>query len=353
MATALDTLQAGDRVRIQGGKNFEKFHGGMEGTILDNWPENANMRIQFDDVATSGTEPTTVAYRHLEAAPEKGGYRAGNAASSAQPAQGSAQAKVPEGPLLDEHGEFKTRQLVELHSLQGAADLNGKIGRLRKFDPNAGRWDVDVRDAGAKRLKEENLRKPTPLVVQAGLTVEELKNRGNEHFKVKEWESAAAYYSAAIDLLEEGSPKPAEGDDPKYVAVVYGNRSQCYINLCREVQGDETSSIAKEARSYAMKANIDSARAVELDPTNGKAYYRRGCAVLGMAPSASRSKEAIYYLDTALSGRASGGKDGIILPNAMRQEVSNLLDYAKRRFDAFTEMAVPDIEQCRENCRQQ
>merc|ERR1711879_718005 len=104
---------------------------------------------------------------------------------------------------------------------------------------------------------------------------------------------------------------------------------------------------------YAMKANLDSASAIDRDPTNGKAFYRRGCAMLGMAPSASRAKEAIYCLEVALSGRASGGKDGIVLPNAMRHEVTNLLDYAKRRLDACVEAAVPDVEQCRENCRQQ
>jgi len=57
-------------------------------------------------------------------------------------------------------------------------------------------------------------------------------------------------------------------------------------------------------------------------------------------------------LETALTGRASGGKDGIVLPNAMRHEVTNLLDYAKRRLDSCVEAAVPDVENCRENCRQ-
>merc|ERR1711933_95908 len=109
--------------------------------------------------------------------------------------------------------------------------------------------------------------------------------------------------------------------------------------------------IAKETRAFAMKANMDSAAAIDLDSTNGKAYYRRGCAVLGMAPSASRAKEAIYFLEIALTGRASGGKDGVVLPNAMRHEVTNLLDYAKRRLDGCIEAAVPDVEQCRENCR--
>merc|ERR1719215_1318379 len=121
--------------------------------------------------------------------------------------------------------------------------------------------------------------------------------------------------------------------------------------LCREVHGEERH-LSKEARSYAMRANMDAARAIELDPTNGKALYRRGCAVLGMAPSASRAKEAIAYLELALTGRASGGKDGIVLPNQTRAEVTNLLEYAKRRLDQCVEAAVPDVEQCRENCSQ-
>jgi len=144
---------------------------------------------------------------------------------------------------------------------------------------------------------------------------------------------------------------PPEAADPNYVSVLYGNRAQCHINLCREVHGEDKA-ISKEARGYAMRANMDASQAIELDPTNGKAYYRRGCAVLGMAPSASRAKEAIYCLEVALAGRASGGKDGIVLPNAMRNEVSGLLDYAKRRLDDCTEAAVPDVEECRENCRQ-
>jgi len=346
----LEELEAGDRVRVQGGKNFEKFHGGMEGTILENEVDNKNIRIQFDDVGCSGPEPLMVAYRHLEHAPNKGAYRAGNAAASGGPsAQGP---KEPETPMLDEHGDFVKGQLKLLSGLQGAAELNEKLGRLRRFDPNAGRWEVDVRDVGVKRLKEENLFPPPKFVAPAGLTVEEYKAKGNDFFKLKGFEWAIAYYSGAVDLIDEGDPPPAEKDDLKYQSVVLGNRSQCYINLCREVHG-EARSVGKEARMFAMRANMDSAKAIELDPTNGKCYYRRGCAVLGMAPSASRAKEAIYFLEIALKGRASGGEDGMVLPNMMRQEVTSLLEYAKRRLDACVEAAVPDVEQCRENCRQQ
>lgn len=253
---------------------------------------------------------------------------------------------------MEEHGEFTTRQLVRLHSLQGAAELNGKPGRLRKFDPNADRWEVDVRGVGSKRLKEVNLVKAPKPEVPQGLSIAELKEKGNENFKISELENAVAFYSVALDLLEDGDPKPAEAEDPKYASVLYGNRAQCNIMLCREVHGEEKA-IGKDVRAFAMRANMDAARAIELDPTNGKAYYRRGCAVLGMAPSASRSKEAIHCLEVALTGRASGGQDGIVLPNAMRHEVTSLLDYAKRRLDACVEAAVPDVEQCRENCRQQ
>lgn len=350
---ALEELNKGDRVRVQGGRNFEKFHGGMEATILENNADSKNMLLQFDDVGHAGPDPITVAYRHLEPAPEKGGYRAGHAGSAQAAGRPAAQApKEERGPMQDEHGGYSTRQLVQLHGLQSAQELNGRLGRLRKFDVNAERWEVDVREMGIKRIKEDNLRTPDPPEVPAGLTVEEYKARGNECFKSVQLEQAIAFYTASIDLLEEGEPKPPEAEDPKYISVVYSNRAQCYINLCREVHGEERH-ISREARSYAMKANMDAARAIELDQTNGKACYRRGCAMLGMAPSASRAKEAIYYLERALEGRASGGKDGMVLPNAMRHEVSNLLDYAKRRLDSCIEAAVPDVEQCRENCRQQ
>mmetsp|Transcript_105585 Transcript_105585/g.340500 ORF Transcript_105585/g.340500 Transcript_105585/m.340500 type:complete len:351 (+) Transcript_105585:118-1170(+) len=350
MARALEELEVGERVRVLGGKNFEKFHGGMEGTVVQNQPESRNLFVQFDDVGTAGAEPITVAYRHLEHAPTRGGYHV-----PAPPAAGppeSQRPQEPRGPLLDEHGDFRTKQLVQLHSLQGAQELNGKLGRLRKFDTNAERWEVDVRGGGVKRLKEANLARPSKPEVPPGLSVPELKEKGNECFKAAELERAVAYYGAALEVLEEGEPRPPEADDPKYISVLCGNRAQCYITLCREVHGEERE-IGKEARAYAMRANMDAARAIELDPTNGKAYYRRGCAVLGMAPSASRAKEAIYCIETALSGRASGGKDGVVLPNAMRHEVSGLLDYAKRRLDSCVEAAVPDVEQCRENCKQQ
>eukprot|EP00811_Abedinium_folium_P000062 NODE_10056_length_1380_cov_3.315243.p1 GENE.NODE_10056_length_1380_cov_3.315243~~NODE_10056_length_1380_cov_3.315243.p1 ORF type:complete len:207 (+),score=66.93 NODE_10056_length_1380_cov_3.315243:491-1111(+) len=205
-----------------------------------------------------------------------------------------------------------------------------------------------------RRLKEENLQTPDPPVVPEGLTLAEIKNLGNEAFKRNELELAVASYTVAIKLCE-GCPTPDEAEDPKYISVLYGNRAQCHINLCREAHGEDVvEDTGKETRRYAMLANLDASKAIEYDPTNGKAYYRRGCAVLGMAATQSRAQDAIWFLELALSGRSSGGgQDGIVLPNVIRQEVGNLLDYAKRRLDACTECAVPDIEVCREQCRNQ
>lgn len=347
----LASLPVGERVRVLGGKNFEKFHGGMEGTIVENNPESRNMKIHFDDEATSGSEPILVAYAHLEHAPDKGGYRHVKKETSKED-----NGKAKDSGFLKEHGPFSSRQLVRLHSLQGAAELNGRLGRLGNFDPTAERWQVDLRPMGEKgerkMLKEGNLQSPQKPEIPALLSIAELKERGNEHVKKWEYEEAIAFYSKAVELLEDPEiSKPPDVMDPKYFAVVLNNRAQCYMNLFRELHGQEGK--CGEARSFAMRANLDSAKSIELDPSNGKAYYRRGCAMLGMAPSASRAKEAIWHLEAAFAGRASGGKDGVVLPNAMRHEVSTVLDYAKKRLDDCTEAAVPDVDQCRENCRQQ
>lgn len=347
----LPDLVPGDRVRIQGGKNFDKFHGGMEGYILENNVEGKNMEVDFTECAPTPDKILKVAYRHLEHAPQKGGYRAGNVQAQGGTPQAQAPAE-PEGPQADEHGDFQKGQVVRINGLEKAPELNGKVGRLKTFDINAGRWNIDVRETGNKRLKPDNVFKLEKVKIDPSWSVEECKAKGNEGFKSRCLEDAICYYTAALDLCEENEELP-EAKDTKYKSVVYGNRAQCYINLAREVQGEDKS-IRKEARMLAMRANMDSATAIELDPTNGKALYRRGCAMLGMAPSASRAKEAIEHIEKALTGRASGNQqDGIVLPNAMRLECQSLLEYAKRRLDACTEAAIPDVEVCRENCRQQ
>eukprot|EP00439_Symbiodinium_sp_Y106_P037891 s4863_g4.t1 len=104
-----------------------------------------------------------------------------------------------------EHGPWKVKQLVQLQGLQSAPELNGRLGRLQKFDVHAERWEVEVRGdgGGTKRLKEANLTAFVPPVVAAGLTVAELKERGNECFKASQLEEAIAFYSAALETAEK------------------------------------------------------------------------------------------------------------------------------------------------------
>eukprot|EP00971_Amphidinium_carterae_P311740 6196069-Amphidinium_carterae.1 len=41
----ISIMQAGDRVRIQGGKNFEKFHGGMEVVAIESRPRGSSSEV--------------------------------------------------------------------------------------------------------------------------------------------------------------------------------------------------------------------------------------------------------------------------------------------------------------------
>lgn len=72
-----------------------------------------------------------------------------------------------------------------------------------------------------------------------------LKNKGNEEFKLKNYDKAISYYTEAI---------ASKGDE----AVAHTNRALCYINL----------------KKY-LEAKDDCDKALSLDPTSVKAYYRR------------------------------------------------------------------------------
>lgn len=72
----------------------------------------------------------------------------------------------------------------------------------------------------------------------------QLKTKGNDEFKNKRYDDAISYYSKAISLKED--------------AIVYSNRSQCYIN---------------QNRFFDALRDCDTS--LKLDPEYTKAYYRR------------------------------------------------------------------------------
>jgi len=84
---------------------------------------------------------------------------------------------------------------------------------------------------------------------------EEIKNRAKGSLASKNYLEARTLYSKAIAVME-GSPEAA------YSSILHANRSMCELGMNR-----------------GAEAETDAARALELDPTYVKAYYRRGMAL--------------------------------------------------------------------------
>lgn len=109
----------------------------------------------------------------------------------------------------------------------------------------------------------------TPVKTEVSAEVKEraenLKAEANEHFKKQAYDKAIELYSAAIEI----NPNP----------IYYANRSFAYFKT--------------ESLGYALN---DASKAIELDRTYTKAYYRRAAAYmsLGKFKLALRDYEAVY-----------------------------------------------------------
>uniref|UniRef100_A0A8D9EDT4 Serine/threonine-protein phosphatase 5 n=1 Tax=Cacopsylla melanoneura TaxID=428564 RepID=A0A8D9EDT4_9HEMI len=109
--------------------------------------------------------------------------------------------------------------------------------------------------------------KPAPVEVSTEVKekAEKLKAEANEHFKNQAYDKAIDLYTAAIEI----NPNP----------IYYANRSFAYFKI--------------ESIGYALN---DASKAIELDRTYTKAYYRRAAAYmsLGKFKLALRDYEAVY-----------------------------------------------------------
>jgi len=94
------------------------------------------------------------------------------------------------------------------------------------------------------------------------------KENGGQHFKDQNFEEALACYTTCVNTLKKaGLPR-----DP----VILANRSATYLALKRYVP-----------------ACHDAMQSAEVDPTNWKAHWRQGVAIMAMQAKKFRTKQAI------------------------------------------------------------
>lgn len=210
---------------------------------------------------------------------------------------------------------------------------------------NAERYKLPQNPVVFKKSSDQGVAngKPVDPVADDG-TFDEIKKLGNDAYMAKEFKRAVGLYSKAIKKLEAAhSDEPVEIELRKALAVLYTNRAMANLSLCKETLDGKTfdpNNIPKEVRPLAMKANADASTACELDPQNGKAYFRKGQAVLWLSALPQRAKEAIAAFEQALR---------LTLTPSIKQEAEQWLEYAKKRLDATTDM--PDIDPTM--CKQQ
>ncbi len=108
------------------------------------------------------------------------------------------------------------------------------------------------------------------------------KDEGNGHYKEKEFAAAIAAYSKGVKLLpypeDSEDEAPMDGMDAdllKQGAIVLCNRAAAYM-------GD----------NKPIPALADAQRAADCDPSNWKAHWRQGLALMMMKPRLERSEQA-------------------------------------------------------------
>jgi Tfp pilus assembly protein PilF len=100
-----------------------------------------------------------------------------------------------------------------------------------------------------------------------------LKEKGNEHFKNKEYEEAIAYYTKALDIS-------AGNGDANDRSIYYKNRAACYLKMSK----------------YDMAMN-DCLSSLKLTPNDSKSLYRYAQALEGVGKEA----ESLVQLKKLLS----------------------------------------------------
>lgn len=164
------------------------------------------------------------------------------------------------------------------------------------------------------------------------------KNAGNEQFKAKDYPAAIAAYSAGVKLLptepesedEDGSSTPFPGvssDVLKQGAVLLCNRCAAHMGVAA---GD---------KKHALQALLDAQLAATMDPTNWKAHWRTGLALMMMVPSIQRSEQAMAAFEKTIECPTCQGQD-----KTNAREAYNRAKY--RREQGVDALDMPDMSNC-------
>eukprot|EP00179_Madagascaria_erythrocladioides_P009825 CAMPEP_0198315766 /NCGR_PEP_ID=MMETSP1450-20131203/5911_1 /TAXON_ID=753684 ORGANISM="Madagascaria erythrocladiodes, Strain CCMP3234" /NCGR_SAMPLE_ID=MMETSP1450 /ASSEMBLY_ACC=CAM_ASM_001115 /LENGTH=547 /DNA_ID=CAMNT_0044018891 /DNA_START=11 /DNA_END=1654 /DNA_ORIENTATION=+ len=94
---------------------------------------------------------------------------------------------------------------------------------------------------------------------------EQRRLEGNAAFQAGDWDAAIAAYSEALNAWDESA-----GDKPD--KRIYSNRAAAYLKKAADNESSLTYQFALE----------DAERAVEIDPSWSKAWYRKCCALVGL-----------------------------------------------------------------------
>lgn len=90
---------------------------------------------------------------------------------------------------------------------------------------------------------------------------EEIKTRAKGALQTKNYPEAATLYGKAIDVMAAWQGTDDKTETDAYSAILHANRSMCYLGM-----------------NSAEKAETDGKRAIELDSSYVKGYYRLGMA---------------------------------------------------------------------------
>lgn len=168
----------------------------------------------------------------------------------------------PDLPTFLEEREARKELVERSDKVEGWLEENLQ-GNSSNKDEEDKMPDVLEKMDQYKRLKDSQIMQALPDLCQQA---EFHKEKGNEKMKEGRYMEAYNVYKTGFDLFKDFTRVMLDHDSKRLVVILYSNASQALLK-CEDVQDASTDG----ARQMADKA-------LELEPTNTKALFRRGMA---------------------------------------------------------------------------